>query len=76
MTTIKISEGMSADDVLEVLGQPKATEVVGEEGERRRIKDVANLIVEWTYQTIKLTLARRERDDITCYRVIKMEVLE
>lgn len=70
---IEISEGMSADDVLKVLGKPKATEIVDAEGTERR---VVNLIVEWTYRSIKITLARRERDGVTCYRVIKMEVLD
>ncbi len=63
-----IKKGMSADDVLKVWGlrKPKATRIVGDEGEERGVK---NLIVEWTYHTIRLTLARRE----DCYRVIKIE---
>lgn len=70
MAAIKISEGMSADDVLDVLGQPRAREVVASEGKEHR---VPNWIVEWTYRSIKITLARRELDGVVCYRVIEIE---
>ena len=63
-----IKKGMSADEVLKVwgLGIPKATRIVGDEGEEKGVK---NLVVEWTYRSIRLTLARREG----CYRIIKIE---
>lgn len=67
---IEISEGTSADDVIERLGNPRRTQIVETESEER---GVPNWIVEWTYWTTKVTLARREVDGVTCYRVIKVE---
>lgn len=63
-----IKKGMPADDVLKVWGlrKPKATRIVGDEGEEHGVK---NLVVEWTYYSMRLTLARREG----YYRVIKIE---
>lgn len=63
-----IKKGMPADEVLKVwgLGKPKAIRIVGDEGEEKGIK---NLVVEWIYRSMRLTLARREG----CYRVIKIE---
>lgn len=66
-----IIKGMTADRAEEILGKPNATEVVGVEDKEydKGIVVRGGLVVEWTYQGIKLTLARRDE----CYRVIKAE---
>ena len=65
----KIEQGTWADTVLEILGQPKEIERVGEDSD--------GLIVEWRYDDVIFTMARANSNDgiynITAYGVQKIE---
>ena len=53
--------GMTADDVLQVLGKPLRPKLMGE--------DTQGLIVKWYYADIVVILRRRKRGQMTCYRL-------
>ena len=54
--------GITADEVLSIRGKPQETVNVG--------NDDNGLIVEWRYSDATYTMARREQNGITAYRVI------
>ena len=53
--------GMTADDILQVLGKPLRPKLMGE--------DAQGLIVKWFYEDVILILRRRTRGGNTCYRL-------
>ena len=62
----EIKVGHSADEVLDLIGKPRKTEVIGTE-KRNGINN--NLIVLWTYRNIVLEIRRRNNQ----YRVFKIK---
>ena len=58
--------GMPADDVLKVWGEGLEVEVVQ--------RSPHGLVVRWLYEDAILTMRRRRRGKITCYRVARIEM--
>jgi len=61
----EIKVGQSADEVLDLIGKPRKTKVIGTE----KRNGINNLIVLWTYKNIVLEIRRRNNQ----YRVFKIK---